>query len=173
METSSIDILNVLKTVASIFTPILLFIFGLILTRKIETIKNQSSKEKEWNTKWGETFFETFQELNRLVEEILSLLFSISEMNQKGIANNSEGVEMQKKIPVLLQKLSAMEFKLRTQLVFSPEHGESVHSETTKLFDLIRSVIVNEGGSLDEMHDSLKELNKKAMIAHQEILKIK
>jgi uncharacterized membrane protein YkvI len=83
-------LIEIMKLISSIATPIIVLIFGIIITRKIEYIKNEASKKKEWQTKWSENFFKIFQEFNLLVEDLLSLISELSELN-KSDKDNKEG----------------------------------------------------------------------------------
>ena len=82
--------MEIIKLISSILTPVIILIFGIIISRKVEDIKNQSTKKKEWQTKWSENFFYIFKELNITVENILFSLFKLSELSKVGKINSSK-----------------------------------------------------------------------------------
>lgn len=161
---------EVIKLIASILTPIVVLVFGLILNRRIETIRISLAKEKEWKTKWGDTFYQTFRDLNTLVEDILCTLFEISELSKKNKGDSAEAKEKIAYLQNLMVKIVHIELSLRTQLGCAPKSANEVRNATTHLFELIKNAINSRKGNLDEMHSALIELNKRAMVAHSEII---
>lgn len=164
---------EIIKLFASVLTPIIVLIFGIIINRRIETIRISLAKEKEWKTKWSDTFYQTFRELNALVEDTLCTLFDLSQLNKADLGASIEADEKTKYLKELFSKISRIEFSLRTQLGCAPQKSDEMLTAINKLFDLIRNVISKKQGNLDEIHLVLIELNKKAMIAHSEILGLK
>ncbi len=168
-----VELFEIIKLFASVLTPIIVLIFGIIINRRIETIRISLAKEKEWKTKWSDTFYQTFRELNALVEDTLCTLFDLSQLNKADLGASIEADEKTKYLKELFSKISRIEFSLRTQLGCAPQKSDEMLTAINKLFDLIRNVISKKQGNLDEIHLVLIELNKKAMIAHSEILGLK
>ncbi|MBI5695888.1 MAG: hypothetical protein HZC51_09160 [Nitrospirae bacterium] len=159
------------KFVASILTPIVVLILGLVLTRKIEKIRNDIAKEKEWKTKWSDTFYQTFRDLNASVEEIIVTLHEISDLNKSGKGNSSEVKEKVDYLQNLINRMRRMDFSLRTQLGSgAPRNSNDVQDAADNLLALIKTTIDSEEGDAKKLHSALIELNRKAMIAHSEVL---
>ena len=65
--------IETIKLLASVATPVVLAIFGLLLLRKIESVKATVAKQSGFQTKWAEVFFDCCQEFMKAVERDLSL----------------------------------------------------------------------------------------------------
>lgn len=165
--------MEIIKILASILTPIIVLIFGIIINRRIETIRISLAKEKEWKSKWSDTFYQTFRELNALVEETLCTLFDLSELNKANLGASAEADEKANQLKEIISRIARIEFSLRTQLGCAPQNSEKMRAAINKLFDLIKTAISKKRGNIDEIHLALIDLNKKAMIAHSEILGLK
>lgn len=162
--------IEILKIISSFLTPIIVLIFGIIISRKIEDIKNQSNKRRDWQVQWSGNFLKIFQEFNFTIEEILYSLFRISEIDKTGKQNSPEVAELVKYINKLTEDLQRKEFGIRTQLCFASQSKKDIEVLINKLFQQIRTVYDSKKGNMDDIHDTVKELNKKAKIAHSEIL---
>jgi hypothetical protein len=164
------SLLEIIKIVFTFLTPIIVLIFGIIISRKVEDIKNQSSKKRDWQTQWSQNFLKTFQELNFTIEEILYSLFRLSELSKPDKYNSDEEAELIKYLNKLTIDLERKEFGMRTQLCFAPQSQKDIGELINRLFQQIRAVYTSKKGDMDDIHDTVKELNKKAKLAHSEIL---
>lgn len=163
-------LIETVRIVSSILTPIIVLIFGIIISRKVEDIKNQSSKKRDWQIQWSESFLKTFQEFSFTIEEILYSLFRLSELNKADKHGSPEETELVKYINKLTEDLQRREFGVRTQLCFAPQSQKDIELLINKLFQEIRTVFDAKKGNMDKIHNTVKELNKKAKLAHSEIL---
>ncbi len=161
---------EIIKIISSFLTPIIVLIFGIIISRKVEDIKNQSSKKRNWQIQWSENFLKTFQEFNFTVEEILYSLFRLSELNKQDKHNSPEEAEFVRQVNKLTEVLERKEFGMRTQLCFAPQSKKDIEELINKLFHQIKTVYDSKRGNMDDIHETVKELNKKAKFAHSEIL---
>jgi len=164
--------MEIIQLISSIATPIIVLIIGIIIARKVEDIKNQSIKKKEWQIKWSENFFHIFQELNETTENILFLLFEASELNKSDKGNSPECEEKIDRINKLTPELQRKGFAIRTQLYLAPQRSKEFIDLLDKLFEQIRGVFNSKTGNLDAIHSTLMELNQKAKLAHSEILEL-
>ncbi|MGH8354087.1 MAG: hypothetical protein ACRERY_11275 [Pseudomonas sp.] len=60
--------LEIGKLAASIATPIVVAILGILLLRRIEGVKAAVAKQSEFHKKWAEQFFECCQEFMKALE---------------------------------------------------------------------------------------------------------
>lgn len=164
--------METIQLISSISTPIIVLILGIIISRKIEDIKNQSVKKKEWQTKWSDNFFNIFQELNDTTESILFLLFEASELNKNGKGSSPECGEIINRINKLTSGLQKKEFAIRTQLYLAPQRSKEFVDLLHKLFEQITEVFTSKTGNLETIHSTLIELNQKAKLTHSEILEL-
>jgi hypothetical protein len=165
--------MEILKLIASISTPIIVLIFGIIISRKIEDIKNESSIKRDWQIRWSESFYQTFQKFNTTVEELLVSLHKISELSKSGKGNNSPEIDnIINRMHVLTDDIQRNEFSLRTQLCYAPKSKNDILTLINNLFSILRVTLDTKKGNLDEIHQILSEINNKAKIAHKEILEL-
>jgi len=165
-------IMETIQLISSISTPIIVLILGIIISRKIEDIKNKSIKKKEWSTKWSENFFHIFQGLNDTTENILFSLFEVSELNKSGKGNSPECNRIIDHINKLTSELQKKEFAIRTQMYLAPKRSKEFIDLLHKLFEQIREVFTSKTGNVEVIHDTLIELNRKAKLTHSEILEL-
>jgi hypothetical protein len=165
-------LIEIIKLISSIATPIIVLIFGILITQKIEYIKNEASKKKEWQTKWSENFFHIFQDFNLLVEDFLCSLFLLSELIKNKETNSSEVDQLIGQITRIKDQFLRKNYAIRTQLCFSPQNSSEMIHLLDNLYDQISKVLKSKMGNIYEIQNTLAALNLQAKIVHSEILNL-
>ena len=156
----------ILKLIELLLIPISIGVVGAIISSKIENKNN-------WATKWSENFFQLFQEFNTAVEDLIHLLFHFSELCKQKQPSQEQEKEFLEKIRKIGLDISRKEFGIRIQLCFAPKTQKEFIALSEKLREQINYILQNKKGSTDKIQSILINLNKKAKIAHGEILGLK
>jgi len=160
--------IEILKLCISLFTPILVLIVGLIVSKKLEKNKLDVLKEKEWQVKWAEMFLKQATDFNDDITIVICSLFNLqSETDQNKID------EIKKKISASNNRISEIDWNIRNYTQFSNTYEQEVISTQQKLMDSIRQLISTGQGSLEEVRKQQFEYNNAVRSAHSEILKMK
>jgi uncharacterized coiled-coil DUF342 family protein len=143
--------------------PASIVIVGIIITSKIDS-------RKTWDTKWSESFYKLFQEFNNAFEDLIYCIWQLSERSQKGSLTLEEEKQFMSQISKISAEIERKEFGMRTQLCFAPKTKDDIISLSEKLRSQINDLLKTKKGHIDAIHNTLFELNRKAKVAHGEIL---
>jgi methyl-accepting chemotaxis protein len=164
------NIASIGTLIASFLTPIIVAIIGLIITRKIEVIKNNTAKQKDWETKWGDIFFDSFRKLQESINEIIFQLEKLNFKVSQGTQNDEEGTKIQLHINGLAWDIKRWGLHLVSQLVFLPEMRGEVQNSVHSLYGSIVEIINNRQGNMDKVNIEMENLNKIAREAHKQFM---
>ena len=156
----------ILKIIEILIIPISIGIVGTIISSKIDSKKN-------WETKWSENFFQLFQDYNKAVEDYLNTLFNYAEFCKKGTQKAEDETPFIAQLHQISADIQRKEFGLRTQLCFAPKTSKEIMALTQKILEQINAIAQTKRTNIDAIHATLIELNKKARIAHGEMLRLK
>jgi len=168
MEEETKMTLEVLKLCISLLTPILVLIAGLLISRKLEKNKLEVLKEKEWQVKWAELFFNQATDFNDSITNIITLLFLLQTEKDKQVFD-----EMLKKIKDSMNRTSEIDWNIRNYAQFSKSYQEEVVKTQQELMNSIRQLIDEQKGDLEKVRKQQFEYNDAVRKAHSEILKMK
>jgi hypothetical protein len=155
------------KLLASIATPIVLAAFGLLLLRRIESVKAIVAKQSGFETKWAELFFECCQEFMKALERDLSLWKCLSGLEKP---NDEFGSDLQRQISQLNVAIPELELRIRRCIVFAPSTGAEVAATVDECMRLLKELTVQRKGNLDEIILKMNEFNNASRTAHAEML---
>lgn len=158
--------LEVGKVVASIATPIVVVTLGILLLRRIESIKATVVKQSEFHKKWAEQFFECGQQFMQALERDLTQLTVFAGLN----TNDALGVALQEEISQLNTNLLELELRIRRSVVFAPTTGGAVTKASSECMALLHNLLASKKGSLDEIIGKMNEFNLASRMAHAEML---
>jgi len=167
--------LEIGKFVASILTPIVIVILGILLLRRIEGVKALVARESDFQKKWADEFFLCCQQFMQASERHLALLTALSLSRD---LDGKVGTEMRNEINWLNAKLMELELRIRRNVVFSPTHGESVKRVSKEWIELMKRMLENlklktGGQNFDEIIEKINEFNRSSRQAHAEMLEIR
>jgi len=151
--------LKIIDLIISGSVPILIFVVGVILTKKIENIKAGSEKRHYWGNKLADTFYEKFKTYTEDVAEFLAKIELLRLKVNAKAENDEEGTQLQLEINQITRKIfkGGIELKIYTNNLFG-ENNE-VTSSTEKVYCMISGFINSKGGNILDIFDELKKLN--------------
>ena len=164
------DMLEILKVIASFSTPFVVAVVGVLLLRRIEDIKATVAQQSDFQRKWADQFFETCQEFMRAVEKEISIFTCLGVLeNPKGEA----GAKLLQEIATLHQLIPELEVRIRRCVVFAPKTGSAVTRTAQECLDLIRGFLEKWQGNTDIIVSKMNEFNTASRTAHAEMLGIR
>lgn len=159
--------LEIGKLAASIATPIVVAIMGILLLRRIEGVKALVAKQSDFHKKWADEFFSCCQQFMQALERDLALLTVLGGLQEP---NGKLGIEVQEEISRLTAKLSELELRIRRCVVFAPTSGVTVARTANDCISLTASLLKSMQGNLDEIIGKMNEFNIASRKAHAEML---
>jgi hypothetical protein len=162
------NILTIIQAVAALATPLVVLFFGLQINRRLEQSKLTLSKEKEWQTKWADSFFSSASEFNQAVEDSIMLLYEIGQQPQ----NDPRGVikEKEKLLWAASEKIQRTEWSLKTHVQFAEKNRDAVLLNASKVMGQCAQLFKEKKGSLEEIREALFNFNAASKAAHRELL---
>ena len=163
------SVTSIVQAVASLLVPIVVILLGLKINRQLEANKVNLSREKEWQTKWADSFFASASEFNQAVEDSIMLLF---EIGQQHTQNDPRGVikEKEKLLLAASEKIQRTEWSLKTHVQFASKNRDAVLLNATKVMELCTQLFKEKKGSLEEIREALFNFNAASKAAHRELL---
>jgi hypothetical protein len=164
-------LLQIVQSTAALATPLVVLFVGLLINRRLEQSKAAISKERDWQSRWAESFLSRASNFNDAVEDLVILLFqcgelsrlhdetSQSRLNQKSLAVNEARDRLQK-----------AEWSLKIHVNFASRHGGDVMKETEQIFSLVANLLNSKQGPLDPIREALIRFNAAVKRAHRELL---
>jgi hypothetical protein len=159
--------MEIVKLIASVTTPIVLAILGILLLRHVETIKAQVAKRSDFKKRWADGFFETCQGLMLAVERCVALLNSLQSSSDP---NGEFGKRCQKEFTDLFPHISELEFRIRRYVTLTPNNGDGVSKKAKAMVDYLGEIVRQRHGSIDTLFSKISDFNHAAISAHGEIL---
>jgi hypothetical protein len=158
---------EVLKFFATLLTPIVVAILGILLLRRVEGVKSAVAHRSEFHRKWAEQFFECCQQFMGAIEKELAVLRFLSDSKEP---NNETGTKLQNEISLLVPVILELELRIRRSVVFAPTAGPSVSRAAIECITLTHTLFRLRKGNLDEIIAKMNEFNLAARAAHAEML---
>ena len=155
--------MEIVKDVASVLNPIFILFLGWFILRRVESIKNQVSKQYEFSSKWANEFFKTCQEYMNAIEKNLSLLHFLNKLEEK---NSDLGKKIQKEITELNQKIPELQLRLKRLSVFAYKSKGAIIKKSESIQDKISNMLNTGIGNFDEVILLLDEFNKEIKKGH-------
>ncbi len=161
-------LLEIIKLIISLLTPLVVLIVGLLITKKIEKNKIEILKEKEWQVRWAELFLQQATDFNNNITIVVCSLFILQSEKDPNKIN-----EINKKILNSSHYISEINWNIQNYVQFSLVHKENVIKTQQKLMELIRQFISMKQGDFEDIRKVQFEYNDAVKKAHNEILKLK
>ena len=155
------------RLAASVATPIVVAVLGVLLLRRIEEVKAAVAKQSAFRTKWADEFFVTCQEFMAAIEEELAILTVFVRSKN---ADDSERTKTLKEIGRLNTKLSELELRIRRAVVFASENGQQVPSTAHDCVELVSALLSKGVGNVDRIIEKMNDFNIASRKAHAEML---
>ncbi|MGE4384957.1 MAG: hypothetical protein AB7E39_03730 [Endomicrobiaceae bacterium] len=160
-----IDLELILK-IAQLFTPILIFIFGILFLKSIESTKKHIERQSHFYKKWADEFFNTCDDFMKCTERVLALLTFVSHNPDINETCPHYGKEYND----LFTRLLELELRIRRVVPFAPKFGNAVANNASEIFTKLSELFEQKKGNVDPIVNLIFEFNKAAKLAHGEML---
>lgn len=157
--------IEILKLLVSFMTPILILILGIIINKNVGKNKISLLKEKEWQSRWAESFLDRALKLEENISSIIVFLFNLQNKEDQ-----TKVTKMIEEIKKCLTTIQYLEWDIQNYVQFAYNNKDDVMKKQTELITRIRGLIDNRNGSLEEVRSLQFEFNKTIRNAHNEIL---
>jgi hypothetical protein len=168
------NLIEFLKLLASITTPIAIAFIGLRINSTIQRQNAIAQRRSSWLEKWADDFLKTSSAFNDSATNFIMLYVSI----QWKTTNNLPGVVDEQKlfhlnvIPLALA-LNRGQWEMSKYAGFARVSGKSLEEAAKALFDEANNWISNKGGNINEFLDKQLTFNINARKVHAELLGLK
>jgi hypothetical protein len=170
----NLNLLEVLKLLASIATPLAIAFIGLLINRSIQRQNAIAQRQSSWLTKWADDFLKTATVFNDSATSFM-LLYAASEW--KVNCNLHRAVEEQALLPndilplILALNRGCMEMSKFAD--FAPLSGRSLEKAAEAILDEANSWMQNKGGNPQVLRQKQLVFNRSARNVHAELLGLK
>src|SRR5262245_49802559 len=122
------SITSIVQAATGILIPVAVIILGLKINRQLEASKIALTREKEWRTKWAESFYD---EANLFAKSMQEYAFFLSQLQHLGDVDTPEKEDKYKAIVDAIkltdQEFTRREWLMKTGLLsFAPKNTASV-----------------------------------------------
>ena len=159
--------LKVTQIVAGLTTPIIVTALGVVLVRRIEGIKADTTKQSAFHVRWADEFFDACQQFLRALEHEAVILIYLSHTGEK---NNERGTKRQEEQGEIHFLVYELQLRIRRCAVFAPNHRDEISKLAEDLFFLVNKLVASRKGNLEPIFQKLNEFNRCARQTHAEIL---
>ena len=160
--------IEILKLIASLMTPLLVLVIGLIITKKIEKNKLGVLKEKEWQVRWADLFLKQATDFNDNISLTITRLFHLQQEKDQNKID-----EIIKATYASMLNLSEKDWNIRNYTQFSKNYGNKVLENQQLLMTSIETLISKKKGNLEEIRKYQFNYNEAVRNAHSDILNIR
>lgn len=159
--------LKVAQIVAGLTTPIIVTVLGVVLVRRIEGIKADTTKQSAFHVRWADEFFDACQQFLRALERETVILIYLTHIEEKG---GEVGMKMQHEQTEVHFLAYELQLRIRRCAVFAPNHRDQISKLAEDSFSLVNKVVASREGKLEPIFQKLNEFNQCARQTHAEIL---
>lgn len=164
-----------LQTSSALATPLLIGYFGWRIHKRLLQSKVLYLKDKEWGTKWADTFYSSARSFNKAVEDFASLVYQINE-HSKFVTNVEvhQRIVLEKKEALIpaRERIQQLEWALKADAQFAPENLSKLEACCHKMLAITTDFVNNGTGNLEVLRSALSEFNKVAKNAHKELIAV-
>ncbi len=165
------SVTSIVQAASGIVVPVLIIVLGLKINRQLEASKIQLAREKEWRTKWAESFYLAATQFTKSVDEYVCLLSEFAELDGRNDpASNNRRTEIDAAAGREFRVLHRQEWDIRTQLQFAPTNEGHVMQAAQAVLAEAHRMGTTGNGSFEVVRQHLKEFNKACRDAHREML---
>lgn len=125
------------------------------------------TKEKKWEVKWADEFFQLAKEFNSCISEVVCNMAFLNETNE----DEEKSELLVKEIEDTLFRTRSIEWNIQNFAQFV--ESESVTRVQKELILLVSDLITRKSGNLEEIRKSQFAYNKTVRQVHKQILNLK
>ncbi len=152
------------KLLVSLLTPLAVLFLGIYIAKKVESIKLNALKEKEWQVKWSDMFLKDAIEFNETISNFVAYLDSLVRFGDKHIDKE--------KVNEFAKQLCRLEWNIQNYSQFSKKFGSKISENQKILISLLTNLVNNKQGDLEKIRKVQIEYNEFVIQAHNDILKM-
>ncbi len=159
--------IKIIEIVSQVLVPVLLFFFGILFLKKVESIKTQIERQSYFTKKRSDLFLEVCQSFMGCVERIMALLSSLQQLEDP---NDERGIRYQEECSDRFPQMAELELKIRRMTLLAPNTGGAVNDATSSIFNVLGDLVRNRRGNFDVLYGHIADFNKAAREAHNEMI---
>lgn len=167
------EIIEILKLVASFMTPLIILIFGIIINRRLEKNKVSLAKEKDWQSWWAGKLLDVAHEYNTAVSELVTDCFRLVQINDQKLPGwEVDDRAITDKIKDTMYRIQYLDWEIQNYIQFIQNNRDIVMKTQKILFELLKHLLSEKQGNLEEIRKAQFEFNEAVRLAHAELLLI-
>jgi len=154
------------KLIISLLTPLIVLILGLRLSKKLERNRLGVLKEKEWQVKWADLFFNEALEFNNNISIIVCALFDLQIAKPNSEKENELNIQILKSGNTIRET----EWNIQNYSQFAVINNPTMIEKQSALIHKLEDIMVNKKGDLEELRKLQFEYNQIVKKVHSEIM---
>ena len=162
------NILTIIQAISPLATPLVVVVLGLRINKQLEQSKLSLSKEKEWQTKWADSFFSSASAFNQAVEESIFFLSEVSRAPSNDLSEETK--EKIKGVWTAIGRIKRTQISLETYAQFATKNSAEVLRNALVIMELISQILKDEQGDLTPVRQAQYKFNAASKAAHRELL---
>ncbi len=159
--------LEIERIISGLATPIVVAILGVMLLRRIESVKAGITRQSTFHVRWADEFFEACQTFLQCLERETAILLYLHAKDEK---NDDDGLRMQHEQGIVHLQAYEMQFRIKRLSGFAPKTGDDTIKISEKVFNIVNGIIRDRQGALDPVFKAMGEFNNCARRTHAEML---
>lgn len=167
------DLIEILKLLASIATPLTIALVGLLINRAIQRQNAIAQRQSSWLTKWADEFLGTAAKFDDSATGFL-MIYWLS--HAKSINEMPEAAEEQKTIHLdCIQQWSNLQralWELTKYTSFAPHSGRALKVAAEAVDTELGNWMRNKGGDVQTFREKQIAFNAQVREVHAELLRI-
>ncbi len=156
-----------IKILVSAITPILVLIFGVILIKKSESIRREVNQKYDYINAWASNFNLSCGEYLKCIEEYLSLLHFLNQLEDK---KNKLGLSIQDRVTQIHIKLPELQLRVRRMAVFAINNGPTLVGLSDEISDYLAKIISTGTGDFDIAINKMHKFSNQSRKCHLEMM---
>ncbi|MDR3537824.1 MAG: hypothetical protein P4L71_15105 [Acetobacteraceae bacterium] len=160
-------LLKIAQILATLLTPIIVTVLGVVIVRRIEGIKAEATKRSAFHVRWADEFFDACQQFLRALEREIAILTFLTHRADR---NDEDGMKMQRDQGEVHFLAYELQLRIRRCAGFAPQNQDRISKLAKGSFSLVNNLVADRQGNLDPIFQILNDFNNCARQAHAEIL---
>ena len=160
-------LLKFMQPLTGFLTPIIVTVLGVVIVRRIESIKAETAKRSAFHVRWADEFFDACQQLLRALEREIAILTFLTHRADR---NDEDGMKMQRDQGEIHFLAYELQLRVRRCAGFAPQNQDRLSKLAEDSFSLVNQLVADRQGNLDPIFQKLNEFNNCARKTHAEIL---
>lgn len=164
-------IFEILNLVSSFLTPIFILVLGIRINKNLEKNKKNLLQEKEWQTRWAETFLQKAIEYEENISVIVSNLSMLDSIyRDKSTESKNKQEILLKKTNESFAKVKYLTWDIQNFAQFASENCSDFINKQSELNKSVRDIFAENQRDLDIIKEIQIEYNELVRKVHYEIL---